>query len=84
MEYRTFYKEGEITCAYSNNLIDRTEGIEINACRKRCDYRQDCKFFFYSHFSTENSCLLFKSCDRFQSMKGDQGTTYAKIRRSKM
>lgn len=82
MEYRTFYKEGNITCDNSNNVIEKTQHLDIPSCRKRCDDRKDCKFFFYSYFSGQNPCLLFRSCHKFEALKQTVGTTYAKIRRS--
>ena len=81
MEYRTYYKEGDITCDHLTSLIIRIDGVDITACRKRCDYLMECKFFYYSNFSQKKLCALFKSCDRFQSISGTYGTTYAKIKR---
>ena len=82
MEYRTFYKEGDITCEISNNVIEETQYLDITSCRKRCDDRKECKFFFYSYFSEQNPCQLFRSCHKFEALKQTVGTTYAKIRRS--
>ena len=82
MEYRTFYKEGDITCDNLYNAIIMVEGVDVTACRKRCDYLKECKFFYYSYFSKEKSCVLFRSCNKFQSTSGSSGTTYTKIKRS--
>ena len=80
-EYRTFYNEGEITCRSLNNLITKIDGLDATECRRRCDHVKECQFFYSSHFAERTTCMIFRSCDHYQTMNGKRGTTYAKFRR---
>ena len=61
-----------------NQIIRPMTAMTIDECKKLCDKKKKCEFFFWQRIDLlEGGCMGFKHCDKLKNM-GLPGTTYQK------